>query len=227
MIKMSLPGTHAVHILLPMVQIVALALPPFENRAWMFVPLIGTLACASASNLGSYSAELRAALISQWPWYLGTIAHLMLAKPEHEYWRLDKPEHEAEKMSFGPQKLAWSAALWVNPRGINWSQQIRGIRRGSAPTTRWRFVFHQLQSYLLYYLIVDVMMVYTLRHFYHLGVDVATVTVRADSWARSCYNSWHMLLQVIAQLQFQYLVCSMTTVALGIYEPKVCPGLLL
>jgi hypothetical protein len=224
---MVLVGAHAVHILLPLVQIIALALPPFQNRSWVFVPLIGTLAYASATNLGSYDAELRAALISQWPWYLGTIAHLVFAQPEHEYWRLDRPQHEAEKMSFGWQKLAWSVALWVNPRGINWSQQIRGIRRGSAPATRWSFVFHQLLYYLLYYLIVDFMMVYTLRHFYVPNVDMATLTVRAASWTRSLYNSWHLLLSVIAQLQFQYLVCSMTTVALGIYEPKVHSGCLL
>ncbi|KAK6827830.1 toxin biosynthesis protein [Apiospora arundinis] len=222
---MALTGTDIVHILLPVVQITSLALPPFQHRALIFVPLIAALAYASATNLGAYSAELRATLISLWPWYLGTIADLAWARPEHDYWRLDRPAHEAESMSggWGWRKLAWSAALWANPRGIGWSHQIRGVRRGRGPAARWPFVWYQLRRYVAYYLIVDVMGMYTMRHFYHTDVDLGTITVRAASWTRSFYNSWHLLLQVIAQLQFQYISCSMVTVALGIYEPKDWP----
>ncbi|KAI1863933.1 uncharacterized protein JN550_009212 [Neoarthrinium moseri] len=151
------------------------------------------------------------------------MAHLMFVRPEREYWRIDRPQHEAESMSFGWRKLKWAAALWVNPRGIKWSQQIRGVRRGDAPVTRWHFVVYQLRRYLTFYFIVDAMMVYTLRHFYYPGVDMATLTVRATSWSRSLYNSWHVLLSVIAQLQFQYLVCSGLTVAIGIYDPEDWP----
>ena len=220
--ELPVSASHSPHFLLPLVQILALALPPFENRALIFVPFIAGLAYASATNLAPYSNELRAVFISQWPWYLGTIADLLFAQPERQYWRLDRPKREAESMSFGWEKLKWAVALWANPRGINWSYQIRGLRDGPAPNTKWRFLLHQLRWYLLCYLAVDVTMVYTSRHFYPPGVDTSTLTVRADTWLRSLYNSFHILFQVNFQLQYQYYVASMVTVLFDIAKPEVC-----
>ena len=131
----STGGSILPHLLLPAVQILALALPPFKNRALIFVPTICGLVYATWTNLFTSEGVPRAILVSQWPvraslpitiqrrmltvfkWYLGTISKLSFDNPEEDYWRSDRKPHEAQDMSFWT-KLKWSAALYCSPRWV-------------------------------------------------------------------------------------------------------------
>lgn len=91
-------GSVLPHVLLPAVQIFAIASPPFSHRATLFVPIFLGLILATWANLFSDAVDLRILMIGQWPWYLGTLEKLSFGLPEQDYWRVDRPRAEAMPM---------------------------------------------------------------------------------------------------------------------------------
>ena len=153
-------GNLLPHLLLPAVQILAFTLPPFHYRSHIFVPIILALIYATWSNLCSDAVDVRGFMIGQWPWYLNTLEKLLFHPvPEKEYWRMDKPAQEAMSMSL-LSKLKWSAALYVNPRGIGWNYQVKGIPEQRASDTRRGFFIQQFKEIAIVYLALDVLNMY-------------------------------------------------------------------
>lgn len=153
-------GNLLPHILLPLVQILAFALPLFRYRSHIFVPIILALIYGTWSNLCTDAVDLRGFMIGQWPWYLSTLEKLLFHPVlEKEYWRIGKPAQEAMSMSlFG--KLKWSAALYCNPRGIGWNYQVKGIPEQRAPNTKKGFLIQQIMEIAIVYLALDVLNMY-------------------------------------------------------------------
>ena len=215
-------GSVLPHILLIVVQPLALCLPPFKYRALVFVPMIVGLAYAAYQNMFTEDIELLGGLMSQWPWYLGTIEKLAFTHPEEDFWRLDRARAEATFMSPGPSKLRWSAALWGGIRGVGWNHQVRGVPKAAATQTKWRFILHRLLAYAKYYLISDLLVTYTLRHYYNSpDVDLASLTIRDPSWPRSLLNAFVAGASVHFPIQLQYTLGSIVAVFLGLSQPKV------
>src|SRR2546423_6698829 len=125
-VKLTL-GNVLPHVLLPLSMILELASPPFRGRGVFWTAIIGYLVYRSLLDEFPSDVQFRYAISQSWFWYIPTIQKLLCSEPEQMYWRLDKRKAEAAHMSFGLEKLRWAAALLVNPRGIGWNFQIRGV----------------------------------------------------------------------------------------------------
>ena len=153
-------GNVLPHLLLPLAQILAFALPPFLYRSHIFIPIIISLVFATWANLCSDDVALRSLMIGQWPWYLGTLEKLIFHPvPEKEYWRLDRPKAEAMSLPF-ISKLKWSAALYCNPRGIGWNYEVKGIPKYEAPGTKTAFMIGQAKRLAVHAIILDAIYMY-------------------------------------------------------------------
>ena len=135
-------GSVLPHVLLPAVQIFALALPLFPHRATLFVPTIPALIFATWANLCSDAVDLRSLMIGQWPWYVGTLKKLAFGLPEQDYWRVDRPHAEAMSMrGLSTTNFKSAAALYCSPRLVGWNQQVKGSqstkRRQVKPPSLW------------------------------------------------------------------------------------------
>lgn len=153
------------HLLLPAAQIFALALPPFRYRAHIFVPIIFSLIYATWANLCTEALDIRIFLISQWPWYLGTLEKLISPSiPEEKYWRSDKPQTEAMDPNMTlMSKWKWSAAMYCSPRGIGWNYQAKGVPGYKAPDTKTKFFIEQGKRLLFYFIMLDACNMWVLR----------------------------------------------------------------
>jgi hypothetical protein len=147
-------GNVLPHVLLPIAMILGLASPPFRGRGVFWTTIIGYLVYRSLLDEFPSDIQSRYAVFQSWFWYMPTIQKLLCSEPEQAYWRLDKLRAEATHMSFGFEKLRWAAALLVNPRGIGWNFQIRGVplldyRKEQKSNFLIRQTLRLFQGYLL------------------------------------------------------------------------------
>lgn len=152
------------HLLLPAAQILALALPPFRYRAHILVPIILSLIYATWANLCTEALDIRRFLITQWPWYLGTLEKLMSSSvPEKAYWRSDKPQAEAiaPNMTF-QSKRKWRAPLYCSPRVVGWNHQAKGVPKYRAPDTKTKFLMEQVKRLPVCFIVIDTSNMYDL-----------------------------------------------------------------
>ena len=210
------------HLLLPLIQLLALSLPPFKHRAHIFVPVITALVYATYTNLFSDRIETRISLVISWPIFLATVEKLLFSRPEHQYWRRDRAPAEAASMPFGLAKLRWAAALLVNQRGIGWNYQVKGVPPAKPPQTKWQFLRCQLPEYVKYYVLCDMLHVYTSRHYYSEGANMALLTTRANTWSRSFLNALLLGSKIYFPIQLAYTLGSILFVFLDLTQPKVC-----
>ena len=156
-------GSVLPHLLLPAVQIFALALPPFSHRATIFVPIILGLILATWANLCSDAVDLRSLMIGQWPWYLGTLEKLSFGLPERDYWRVDRPRAEAMSMrGLSRTKFRWATALYCSPRLVGWNQQVKGVPEYKAPPSKAAFFVERLRSLAICFVFIDICNMYAM-----------------------------------------------------------------
>ena len=227
--------TPVIHFLLPMTQLVALTLPPFRYRATIFVPLIVLLAVWSYIDLSHAEpidatlgpqnnrlpVDILLPLLSQWPWYLGTIEKLLFSLPERDYWRLNRQRGEALTLSWRA-KLNWAVALYCSPRGAGWNFCAPGTPVYTGPKTRSGFVLNQIGWLTVCAIGIDAMGVYT-REYYFGGREWgrAGVTSFSRNWARSAVNAVHGLLTPYLGLNITYGQIAIVCVGLGFDAPEV------
>ena len=211
------------HILLPATQLLALTLPPFHHRATIFVPLILVLAIWSYSDLlkSDLSVDTLLPLISQWPWYLGTIEKLLFSLPERDYWRLNRQPGEALTLSW-PAKFKWAIALYCSPRGVGWNFRVKGAPRYTGPKSRLGFVLNQLGWLTVCAVGIDAMGIYT-REYYFGGKEwgSAGVTSYSSNWGRSAVNAVHGLCTPYFGLNLAYGQIAILCVGLRLDDPEV------
>lgn len=150
-------GTVWPHLLLPFTQIFALALPPFPHRSTVFVPLICVLVLLTWCNLCTDSVDLRALMIGQWPWYLGTITKLLYYRPEVDFWRDGREKSEAFFMEgLSAEKWKWAAALYCSPRLVGWNQQVKGVPSSPDMGKKKKdFVIERLKLLAFCFVLID------------------------------------------------------------------------
>ena len=223
------------HVLLPATQILALTLPPFYHRPTVFVILILSLAVWSYTDLFNNeptdtkshsptnhpSLDVIVPLLSQWPWYLGTVEKLLFSLPERDYWRLNRQPGEALTLSW-PAKLRWAVALYYSPRGVGWNFRVKGVPAYTGPKSRLGFVLSQMCWLTLCALGVDAVGLYT-RVYYFGGREWGRegVTSYSSNWGRSAVNALHGLLTPYFGLNIAYDQIAIVCVPLGLSEPEV------
>ncbi|CAF9922109.1 hypothetical protein IMSHALPRED_005340 [Imshaugia aleurites] len=122
-------------------------------------------------------------------------------------------------------KLKWSAALYVNPRGIGWNYQVKGIPEQRASDTRRGFFIQQFKEIAVVYLALDVLNIYTSRYYYKPGVDPLTLTIRADTWPRGIWNAYSGMANQVLTTSYLHLQIATFSVLLGGSQPKDWPPL--
>ena len=216
----STGGSFIPHLLLPITQIVALALPPFCNPAVFSVPIIFFLVFLTWINIFSPMVDTRVILLAQWPWYLGTVEKLLFARPQRDYWRRDRKPGEALLLP-SLAKWKWAAALYCSPRGVGWNFQVKGVPPYMGPESKAGFVLDQARWLAVCYISIDALHFYSQEHYYRPGVDPVELTSYSKDWGRSCVNAIHGLLTPYFGLNLIYGELAIVCVLLGFGSPKV------
>ena len=158
------------HVLLWVVQMVALTLPPFRGRRELFVAVV--LALASHAQLNPHFSNnlslVQPAAIS-WSFYLSTLEKFLSsgdAEVEGTFWRIDRPEKEALAYgAFTISKLRWASMLMFNQRLIRWNRQVKNVPP-LQQSSRTSFLTRRLYELVRNVLVVDLLSQLWLRLFY-------------------------------------------------------------
>ena len=220
-------GNTLPHILLPLSQLLCLSLPPFRLRSAVFVPWILYLAYGTYTNHMGDTVASRALSGMHWTVFLGTLCKLVWARPEHDFWRLDRIQGEGITMSaFSPRKLRWAASLVFNLRGIGWNWQVKGVPAHRAPQQKAQFLVYQFGDWVKYYIITDLLGLYFETYHHAEGPALASLNLwDQHSLARSAANALFAGAKLYYPIQMNYTLASMISVLLGVCEPKDWPPL--
>lgn len=120
--------------------------PPFLFRRVVYLSVILTFAFLCFLNLPIPPgwAHLQFAVSLVWMYYLDWLSKMLLHRPEHDFWKIGRPVHEAEKLSLGWDKLYWAFSLLSTPRGVGWNFQVPNLRPRTKLLGRWWFVAGQI-----------------------------------------------------------------------------------
>jgi len=134
------------HILAPVVFLVLFTTPPSPLRRIVYFSVFLTFAylCFSKLPIPPGWTRLQLAVSLVWMYYLDWLAKMLLRRPEHDFWRIGRPAHEAEKLPLGWEKLSWAFSLLSTPRGVGWNFQIPNLRPRTKLLGRWWFVAGQV-----------------------------------------------------------------------------------
>ena len=227
--------TPVPHVLLPITQLLALTLPPFRQRPVIFIPLIILLAVWTYSDLrstkptgtnlhpsGNYlPIDIIVPLLSQWPWYLGTVEKLLFSIPERDYWRLNRQQGEALTLSWFA-KFKWAMALYCSPRGAGWNFCVKGVPAYTGPKSRVGFVLNQLGWLTVCAIGIDAMGLYTKEYYFGArGVGREQATSYSSNWRRSAVNAFHGLFTPYLGLNLAYGQIAIMCIGLGLDAPEV------
>ena len=226
-------GSKLPHILLWIIQIVALASPRFRGRSALFS--VAILVLAVIANIEpcftNNIAEAQPFTIA-WSNYLSTLEKLVFhgdaAGPEPDFYRLDHEPGEALGYTgFGPYKLLWSIVLLINLRGVRWSYQVKNVPFTRPGEKRRAFLLRQIPNVIYYSLMADLMVQLGIRLFYtpvkgSIGaVNSKFLTLRHHNWIWSFSKSLVFGAQPYYFVCLQYNLCSIPAVLLGLSKPEV------
>jgi hypothetical protein len=221
-------GSIIPHVLLYVVQVIALICPSFRYRRILFSALILSLAALSmiephfTNNIG-----LAQPFTVSWSYYLSTLAKILFSSgsgPEASFWRIDKPQGEALSYT-GIRKLSWALVLIFNTRGIRWNYQVKNIP-GQFSVRRSRFIFQQTLLLLRNLVLADLFSNLSVRLFYtdpsgsSLPVDSKFLSLGHENWGWSFVRSFTFGATPYYILSTQYALFSILAVLLGFSEPK-------
>lgn len=227
-------GSILPHILLLVVQVVALSGPPFRGRRSLVSGAIIGLSVACHTNQFTTNLGLANLFALAWPHYLLTLSHFVFASPggpEADLWRNDRPAREALALSaFSIVKVRWSFATLVNLRGIRWSYEVAHLpRRVKSEETEGRMRFLLLQMIDLSWLILmgDLVGRLGVRLFFTdpmtglLYADSKYLSIRGKDAPSSLARAFVFGAGPYFFINMQYVGCSIVGVVLGLSQPQV------
>ncbi|CAJ2504442.1 Uu.00g118360.m01.CDS01 [Anthostomella pinea] len=219
------------HAALYVVQIIALALPPFMGRKHTFAGLIiGLGVYAHLHPHFTNDVGLAQPFSIAWSYYLSTLAKLLFSGrlgPEGKFWRTDRPKQEAlAYKAFSWQKIRWALALIFNQRGVRWNHQVKNVPAVETKT-KHRFLALQLWNVVKCLLVSDILFNLCSRLFY-TNVDNTVVgslvpTLRHPDWRWSFAKAFVFGAMPYFMLSMQYSVLAFVAVALGLSKPEDWP----
>jgi len=224
-------GSPIPHILLYVVQVVALASPSFHGRRFLFSNAIVILALLSMINPHfTNNVALAQPCTVGWSYYLSTLEKMLFSGaggPEGTLWHRDRPPKEDLAFrGFGFQKLKWATALIVNTRGIRWNFQIKNVpKRGN--TTKFKFVVSQAIAFVRFLFMTDLVCQLGIHLFYtapdgQVGtLDSKYLTLCDRFWIWSFAKPVVFGATPYFMLNLQHITFSIAAVLLGLSKPEV------
>jgi hypothetical protein len=219
------------HVALYVIQLIALAAPPFRGRRLVFSSLIIVLGYQAHINPHfTNTVALAQPFTIAWSYYMATLAKLLFSTepgPESNYWRVDKPAKEALNFAaFGWRKLVWAVALVFNQRGVRWNHEVKNVH--IAPKqTRTRFLALNAFQFVKCMLTADLMFELTRRMMFtapdgRVGeMNSRYLTLRHEHWRWSFAKALVFGCTPYFMLSMQYAQCAFIAVLLGLSKPEV------
>lgn len=205
------------HLVLPPLLFLPFYLPPFPFRNVIFGTATVGVVAANAINTFPSERTLRYGLSGVWIVYFPVLEKLLLHRsPEHDFWRLDREPHEAERMRpFSLEKAAWAASLLTSLRGAGWSHGSKRMPKGpEKEQSRLAFVLGQLRHVLVSSLAIEAVLLVS------RAMDVPTAWSVGDL-PKIVLVDLLMGVTVWATWTLQYGVVASASVAAGLSKPKV------
>ncbi|CAI6334294.1 unnamed protein product [Periconia digitata] len=220
------------HILLCLVQIIALSSPYFPQRRLVFGALIISLgAYCTLHPHFTNNFDLAQPFSLAWSFYTAVLAKIIFSDaPENQFWRIDRPAREArEYNAFGWRKLRWATALMFNHRGIRWNHQVKNIP-AQAHTGKSAFLMRQLVKFLvcicmgdlLYYIHQRVN--FTNRNGIVANLDSKYLTLRHESWGWNLLKTFSLACLPYFALSMQFALAGFLAVLFGLSRPEDWPS---
>ncbi|KAF2677290.1 putative toxin biosynthesis protein [Lentithecium fluviatile CBS 122367] len=221
----------APHIALYLVQIIALASPPFRHRRAVFNTLIVSLAGYALTH-PHFTNDMAMAQPFNigWSFYLATLAKLNLSDPpEANYWHIDKPAREATSYAtFGWMKFKWAFMLMLNTRGIRWNHQVKNVPK-LPKETKTRFLLSQALKFVKNMVIADFLFQLGLRIFWTTpdgrvgAMNSKYMTLRHDDWRWSFVKCLVFGATPYFMMSMQYAQFAFLAVLFGFSQPADWP----
>lgn len=224
-------GSIVPHVLLCVVQLVALASPNFRGRRSFFVTAIIVLAIWSMIDPNfTNNTELARPFTLTWANYFSTLEKIMFAGangPEGDLWHIDKPAQEALAYpAFGYRKLKWAIVIIINLRGIRWNYQVKNVPELKEKSKSAFLISKSVD--LAYYMFMSDL-------FEHLGVRLfftapngevgalnsKFITLAHPDWRWGFIKILVLALTPYYLINMQYILYAIIAVALGISKPEV------
>ncbi|KAI1144993.1 putative toxin biosynthesis protein [Nemania diffusa] len=227
-------GSIVPHILLYIVQLVALISPNFPGRRYIFSGiLLGLLFQVQLQPRFTNDLGSAQPFCIQWSFLVATLEKLLLSGdegPEAHFWREDVGKKGAESYpAFSFRKLSWATTLLVNQRGIGWNHQVKNVPR-SGTTDKFQFLRNRLFQFVKSFVLADLCFHLGIRFFY-TNPDtggVGDVNSRFITLKYACPGWSFSTLFVFAAtpyfaLSAQYALLSVVCVVLGLGTPEDWP----
>jgi len=224
-------GTITPHILLVILQLLALSSPKFPGRRMISTLSITGLAILSQLN-SPFTQELSAAQpwSLMWPHYLSTLEKILFSGPkgpESTFWHINQPIGEASDFpAFSFAKVKWAAAIIVNLRGIGWNYQVKNIPKQSRFSKR-SFLMWQCVDFVRLLLITDVLLQLSTHMFLTSAEGEIGAMNTKYATVRHKDLHWGFIKALVFGagpyffISLQYVACSIIAVSLGFGEAKV------
>lgn len=121
---------------------------------------------------------------------------------------------------FSKEKFRWAGALWVNPRGVGWSYQLKNVPEAEyMKFSRKRFIVRQMGSLFVHLIVLDACL-WVLRNGLVPGrrSDEEIKEITQVRWAAI---QTLITTMTYATCYIPWLAVSIVGVAFGLSEPKV------
>ncbi|KAF1950187.1 hypothetical protein CC80DRAFT_496999 [Byssothecium circinans] len=221
------------HIALYIIQIIALASPPFPYRRVTFSLLIVSFASYALSHPHFTNDVATAQPFNiSWSFYLATLAKLNFSNPpEINYWRINKPAKEARAYAaFSFAKIKWAISLMLNTRGIRWNYMVKNVPK-TLKQSKMRFLCSCALQFVKNALLADL--------FFQLGIRVLYtspdgrvgqfnskyMTLRHEDWRWSIGKTFVFGATPYFAMSMQYAQFAFIAVLLGFSQPEDWPSM--
>ena len=227
-------GSVYPHLLLLLLQVLALSSPIFPSRRALFATVLASMAVLAHMNRFTNNPIHANFAALAWPHYLATIEKVLFCNPpgpETDLWRIDSTRQEALSFAgFGYRKIRWAVVLLFNLRGIRWNWEVKNVPKSqvAGKVSRGRFLLWQIVNLIGFVFMADLVAQLSIRLFFtsHDGrvgtVNSKYIDIRDPSWLRSFVNTLVFGAGPYYFINMQYIAVSIIFVALGISKPEVC-----
>lgn len=217
------------HILLYIVQYIALISPQSQYRRVTFNVLIIGLAVYSLTH-PHFTNDLTIAQPFNigWSFYLATLAKLNFSDlVELDYWRVDEPAGAAGKYTaFGYAKTRWAMSLMLNTRGIRWNYEVKNVP-SKPKQTKLAFVVSYALKFVKNLLLADLFFQLGIRLLYttpdgQVGqMNSKYMTMRHKDWRWSFAKAFVFGATPYFAMSMQYAQFAIIAVLFGFTLPDV------
>ena len=223
-------GSITPHLLIWLVQLVALLSPEFLYRRLVFTSAI--VVCAIWVNIWPHftnNPDDMQPFSLAWAFYLSTLEKILLSGPrgpEASFWRRGRPQEALGYAAFGLRKLKWSLMLIFSVRGVGWNWQVKNTPSPRFKS-RWAFVSTHSMYFIYHMLLADLLITLGIRMWYSspegmVGeVNSKYLTLRDPDWRWQFVRCLTWACLPYHAIQMQYIVCALLAVALGLSSPEV------